>query len=251
MVREADSGRAALEALEAAVAAGRSFQLVLLDQTMPGIPGVAVARRIHAMDAAFRPAVVMMSSMGEPLTGRVALGAGVDAFLIKPVRHQALLNCLYRALGCSLAELEVEPAAAAPAFVAPEHSARVLLVEDNEINTLLARTILDQVGFSVRCATNGRQAVEAAATESFDLILMDVQMPVMGGLEATRRIRAMGGAMASVPIVAMTANVMREDRAACLEAGMDDFIAKPIDVAAFLGVLERLSNESPGVRVTL
>jgi CheY-like chemotaxis protein len=116
----------------------------------------------------------------------------------------------------------------------------VLLAEDNEINTLLAKTILEQVGFTVECAANGREAVEAASLRPFDLILMDVQMPEMDGLEATRRIRAMSGPAAQTPIIAMTANIMKSDRDICLEAGMNDFIAKPFDPEAFLGVLDRL-----------
>ena len=108
------------------------------------------------------------------------------------------------------------------------------------MKTLLARTILEQVGFSVVCVVNGEEAVAAAALEAFDLILMDVQMPVMDGLEATRRIRAMAGPSARAPVLAMTANAMRSDREACLAAGMDDFLSKPINAEVFLGVMERL-----------
>jgi signal transduction histidine kinase/DNA-binding response OmpR family regulator len=242
VVDEVDGGPACLEAIESAASAGRPFQVVLLDQMMPGMSGVSTARRIGAIGLAEAPALVMVSSMGEPLTGKVAAEAGLAAFLIKPVRHQALINCLCRAIGASPQEPESAPVAKSQGVIASDGAARVLLVEDNEINTLLARTILEQVGFSVHCVVNGCEAVDAAASEPFDLILMDVQMPVMDGLEATRRIRAIGGALAEVPIVAMTANAMRSDRTGCLEAGMDDFIAKPIDAAVFIGVLERLSG---------
>jgi CheY-like chemotaxis protein len=198
------------------------------------------------MDAAGRPVVVMVSSMGDPLTERAAAEAGIDVFLVKPVRHGALLESLRRALGrVAEAPEDIRPAGES-AVPADLHAVRVLLAEDNEINTLLARTILEHAGFRVRCVANGRDALEAVRHEPFDLILMDVQMPVMDGLEATRRIRALGGAFAELPIVAMTANAMATDRAACLDAGMDDFIAKPIDVAAFLGVLERMSGDEPG-----
>ena len=120
-----------------------------------------------------------------------------------------------------------------------EDRVRILLAEDNEVNTLLARTLLSEIGCDVRCVENGALAVEAAATEAFDLILMDMQMPVMDGLEATRRIRAMGGDLGATPIVAMTANAMQSDQDACYAAGMDDFVSKPIKPEAFLRTVER------------
>ena len=181
--------------------------------------------------------------MGEPLSSRVAAEIGIDAFLMKPVRHEALITTLRRTLGSEPAEAGEAAPQTADAPCVGDDCARVLLAEDNEINTLLACTILEQVGFSVTCVANGAAAVEAACSQAFDLILMDVQMPVMDGLEATRRIRAKGGALASVPIVAMTANAMRQDRQACLEAGMNEFIAKPIDAGVFLGVLDRLMGQ--------
>lgn len=115
----------------------------------------------------------------------------------------------------------------------------ILLVEDNAINTFLVMTLLNKAGYTVECATNGAEAVEMAAARAFDLILMDIQMPVMDGLEATRRIKALGGWPASTPIVAVTANVMQDDIEACIKVGMYDFISKPIEVAGFLGVVGR------------
>ena len=244
IIAEADSGPAGLDAIDRAIIEGTPFDLVLLDQMMPGMSGVTVAQRLRAMPPTHRPVVIMVSSMGEPLTGDVATAAGLHAFLIKPVRHSALLQSLCRALGDAPEEAALALARSEPEFSTGAGAPRVLLAEDNEINTLLARTILEQVGFSVRCVVNGREAVDAVLQEPFDLVLMDVQMPVMGGLEATRRIRAMGGAAAKVPIVAMTANAMASDRTACLGAGMDDFIAKPIDVTVFMSVLERIAGDS-------
>jgi CheY-like chemotaxis protein len=115
----------------------------------------------------------------------------------------------------------------------------VLLAEDNAINTMLATTILHAAGYEVECVVNGAEAVEAAGRSDFDLILMDMQMPIMDGLQATRLIRQLAAPANAVPIVAMTANAMRKDQDACMAAGMNDFISKPIDAEAFLGVVGR------------
>jgi CheY-like chemotaxis protein len=231
-----------VSAVKDALAAGRPFQLILLDQMMPGVSGAEAAREILALPMASPPAMVMASSMSEPLTARQADEIGLAAVLVKPVRHEALISTLCEALGVEgsapAGDVAAEPGSGA--LAADAHCGRVLLAEDNEINTLLARTMLEQVGFSVACVTNGREAVEAAGVETFDLILMDLQMPEMDGLEATRRIRDSGGPNAGTPIVAMTANAMRRDRDLCMEAGMNDFVSKPVDPQVFFGVLERL-----------
>jgi CheY-like chemotaxis protein len=114
---------------------------------------------------------------------------------------------------------------------------RILLAEDNEVNTLLASTLLQEAGYEVHCVANGADAIAAARQTRYDLILMDVQMSVMDGLQATRLIRAIGGVAGAVSIVAMTANTMRHDQDACLAAGMNDFVSKPIDAKSFLAVV--------------
>ena len=138
----------------------------------------------------------------------------------------------------ALAVDEIEPDRSPPgeASAPAAKGRRILLVEDNEINTLLASTLLEDAGYAVDCVANGRDAVAAARPDRYDLILMDVQMSVMDGLQATRLIRAAGGAM---PIVAMTANAMRHDQETCLDAGMDGFVSKPIDAESFLAVVAR------------
>jgi CheY-like chemotaxis protein len=135
-------------------------------------------------------------------------------------------------------------AEAEPKTAAASGRAHVLLAEDNEINTLLACAILEQVGFSVECVANGADAVQAATSAAFDLILMDVQMPQMDGLEATRLIRALEGQAARTPIIAMTANASQNDKDACLAAGMNDFVSKPFDPEAFVAVLARIAAQS-------
>jgi signal transduction histidine kinase/PleD family two-component response regulator len=247
LVTEAASPHEALAVLEAARSAGRGFDLVVLDQMMPEMPGTEVARAIAAWPAQERPVVVMASSMSEPLTSRQAQEAGIAAMVIKPVRYQSFIDTLRRALG-----QEVEAAVAEGLQEDPELRAdggRVLLAEDNEINALLAKTILEQVGLCVTIAVNGREAVEAFASATYDVVLMDMQMPEMDGLEATRRIRVLETGRRRTPIIAMTANAMQRERDACFEAGMDDFIAKPIDAGLFLSVLDRWLSPEPVVAV--
>jgi len=239
---EAADGPAALAAVVTADAMGEPFDMVLMDHMMPGMGGDTVAERIRANGSLRQPRLVLASSIGAPAPSDHAHRVGFDAYLTKPVRHQALVDCLSELVA------EAPPAAAAASSeaqppAAPESDAqaggRILLAEDNEINALLATTILEEAGFSVEGVVNGAEAVEAARRGCFDLILMDVQMPVMDGLEATRQIRALGGPAASVAIVALTANAMRSDQDACLEAGMDDFISKPLDPDDFLNTVHR------------
>ena len=255
ILTEAADGPSALAALAGADARDEPFDIVLLDHMMPGMSGEMVTAKIRANGAMVQPRIVLASSIGSPLQSDRAARAEFNAVMTKPVRHQALLDCLSDLMGqpprpAAPAAVAETPAVAAPppTIVEPPPEAapqiqyargQVLLAEDNEINTLLARTILEEVGYSVDCVVNGAEAVAAAQVRVYDLIIMDVQMPVMDGLQATRAIRALLSPVASTPILAMTANAMRSDREICLEAGMDDFISKPIDAGAFLRVVSR------------
>jgi signal transduction histidine kinase/CheY-like chemotaxis protein len=255
-VCEAESGEQALSTVEAADTDGAPFDIVMLDQRMPGMTGDQVAAKIRANPALAQPRLVLATAMGASVSADLAARAGLDAVLIKPVRRDVLLERLYELVARDAASPEARRAPewiedagepdpplplAAPAEEAVElgDQPRILLAEDNEINAMLATTILNAAGYEVECAVNGAEAVEAARLRAFDLILMDMQMPVMDGLQATRQIRALPGPSGSTPIVAMTANAMRKDQDACLAAGMNDFISKPIDPAAFLGVVAR------------
>ena len=254
-VSQAEDGPSALSAIVGADARGAPFDIVLLDQRMPGMAGDQVAAKIRANGALVQPRLVLATAIGASLGADLAAKAGLDAVLIKPVRRDVLLERL-SAVAMGVAEAPAARVDTAPRSVATQppstpHLARVdeapafadrgriLLAEDNEINTMLATTILGAAGYVVECVVNGALAVEAARDKSFDLILMDMQMPVMDGLQATRSIRALAAPANAVPIVAMTANAMRKDQDACIAAGMNDFISKPIDPEAFLGVVAR------------
>lgn len=250
VVEEAKDGPSALGILVQADAMEEPFTAVLLDHAMPGLSGAAVAAKIRANSTLVQPRLVLASSIGMVLEAESR--AGFDAVLTKPLREMTLIQCLGSA-HCECGEVTSAPLPPKPA---PENTAepqapsaektlihgRVLLVEDNEINVMVARTLLEAAGFAVDIAGDGIVAVEAAKTHEYDLILMDMQMPRMGGVEAARAIKALPQPYSTTPIVAMTANAMRQDREACSAAGMVDFIAKPINPDAFLAVVRRLCS---------
>jgi CheY-like chemotaxis protein/HPt (histidine-containing phosphotransfer) domain-containing protein len=186
---------------------------------------------------------------------------GFSAYLTKPVRTRELLDCLNRALSHDAADwhMHSQPIITRGTLVASEikrlYSGQVLLVEDNAINQRVARRFLERLGCEVHVVGDGMQAVEAYGQKRYTFILMDMQMPVMDGLEATRRIRELeSGGMRRTPIVALTANAMMGTLERCLEAGMDDYLTKPLDISRLQDVLDRFmgraENETPGCAAT-
>jgi CheY-like chemotaxis protein len=213
---------------------------VLIDHQMPHMAGDELIAHIRAQSEWTQPRIVVASSMGSPPEGPVAY----DAFLVKPVRRSALAACL----SAVTAAEPVAPPEKVSAIPLEEHgaAAHVLLAEDNEINILLTTEILRHVGFSVETVKTGVDAVSAATERRFDLILMDMHMPRMGGVEAARRIRRLPGRGGRVPIIAMTANAMQSDMDACAEAGMDDFVSKPLQLETFVEALNRALDRDLG-----
>jgi CheY-like chemotaxis protein len=216
---------------------GERFDMALLDLGMPEMDGIALAEAIRKA-VPDGPRTVLVSSFGPQERRHEA----VDAYLSKPIRPSALHDVLVTVLA------ERGPAVPVPRRTS-ERSAidselgkrfplRILLAEDNPVNRKLALRLLERMGYAADVATNGVEAVAAVATGGYDLVLMDVQMPEMDGLEATRRIRA-DRADGEPRIVAMTANALSEDREACLAAGMDDYLSKPIRVEELAAALER------------
>ncbi len=231
------SGAAAIVEMLRAARAGTPFPLVVLDGMMPEMDGFMVAEQIRE-HAELSGATVMMLSSAMP-AGAAArcTELGVASYLTKPVSQAELIDAILIAIA-GAAEMEPE---AAP-IVRAVSGLRILLAEDNVINRALAAGILQKRGHSLVHAANGREAVEAAAHETFDLIFMDVQMPEMDGFEATRLIRESEQATGRhTPIAAMTAHAMAGDRERCLAAGMDDYISKPLQKAELLALLDRIS----------
>ncbi|GAA5184023.1 hypothetical protein GCM10025771_37090 [Niveibacterium umoris] len=229
-VAQVPSGLDAIEEIQAAQGRGEAYEIVFLDWRMPGLDGIETAKRIRALGLAKPPQLVMVTAYGREEVMRGASGAGIDEILIKPVNASMLFDAAIRALGGTRSDTSAVPRASSSLLQQLESraGAQILLVEDNDLNQQVASELLRDAGFEVEVADNGAIAVERVSAQAFDLVLMDMQMPVMDGVAATRAIRAKPE-HAALPIVAMTANAMQGDRERCLEAGMNDHVPKPIE----------------------
>ncbi len=245
---QAASGAAALHELRAMVVAGTPCDLVLLDWHMPEMDGIATAKEIRRILPGPVPALLLVTAYGRERVANDVTDAGISELLVKPVSPSTLLEAIMRICRPGNEGKSVSQPVISPALPDLDHirGARVLLVDDNDLNQEVASALLQQAGLVVTIAGNGAIALDKVRSGHYDLILMDMQMPVMDGLEATRRIRQMPG-LENVPILAMTANAMAGDRNRCLAAGMNDHIAKPIDPDDLLAKLHHWVK--PVVRV--
>ena len=251
-VDQVAGGAEAVDETLRAAAGGRPYAVIYLDWRMPGLDGLDAGRRIIAALGEKAPALILVTAYGREEAVRGAQDAGFAETLIKPVTPSDLFDATARALGA----LEDFSGTAAPAVAtrlrtghtddagASLDGLHVLLVEDNPLNQDVAVGLLAEVGVTARIAGDGAQALDTLATgERFDAVLMDVQMPVMDGFEATRRIRQVQH-LADLPIIGLTANAMAGDRERCLDAGMTDHVAKPIDPAGLFRVLARVTGRA-------
>jgi signal transduction histidine kinase/DNA-binding response OmpR family regulator len=232
-VTTAKSGIDAIEKLEKAQLSNTPFGLVLIDWMMPGIDGVETIRRIRSDNTlANTPAFVMVTAYSKEELLQKVVGLNIDGVLIKPISPSTLLDSILNALGKKVIPRtrKYEKQADYQEATRIVRGAHLLLVEDNVMNQELALEILQEAGLKVDIAKNGAEAVEKVFQTEYDGVLMDCQMPVMDGFEATRKIR-LNPRYAKLPILAMTANAMAGDKEKCLDAGMNDHIPKPIDVA--------------------
>ena len=226
-----EAGAPALQAVQSGDSQGRPFEILFLDWHMDGMDGVEVARRIQALNLTHPPCVVMVTAFGREDLAHTAADAGIDEILVKPVNASQLFDTAMQLLG---AEVKARPDKARAASEMEQQlgtlaGAHVLLVEDNELNQLVATELLLSAGLRVDVASDGRQAVQRVleSPRAWDIVLMDMQMPVLDGVSATREIRQ--ALKSDLPvIVAMTANAMPQHIEKCLEAGMQDFVSKPI-----------------------
>ncbi len=242
----ATNGPAALAALEAA--AGQPYDLVLMDWRMPGMNGDEATQRIHHDSAIpYQPKVVIVTAYGRQDVIRLAEQAGVDGFLIKPVSPSTLLDTILSVLGRGrILGASDRPRPSSPDLATSGHlaGARLLLVEDNDINREFATELLRSEGIEVDEVVNGQEAVDQVQRREYDAVLMDIQMPVMDGLEAARQIRARtqlagGTRFATLPIIAMTALAMAQDAEQSQAAGMNDHVTKPIAPDRLMAVLAK------------
>ncbi|MBF0421991.1 MAG: response regulator [Magnetococcales bacterium] len=227
------SGHEAIHALECnqTEPTGKHFRLVLMDWKMPEMSGIETIQRIQSNSRiTSQPKMILVTAYGRDDVYQEAESVGVDGIMAKPVTPSLVLDTIMTALGREDDRIHVrhQPAARDADAIKGILGARVLLVEDNSINQQLAVELLEEHGLQVSVANHGKVAVEMATNEAFELVLMDIQMPEMDGYEATRRIRRQVS-REKLPILAMTANAMAEDRESSLKAGMNDHLTKPID----------------------
>ncbi|MDE2368899.1 MAG: response regulator [Burkholderiales bacterium] len=227
------TGEEALARLVAADADGDPYRLVFCDWEMPGLAGTEIGQRVRHLGLQVPPRCVLLGGSSGFTREEIESG-GYAAFIAKPVMPALLCDTLERVLGAA----PQDGGADEPATLGFAPGKRLLLAEDNALNQEVAMNLLQDLGFSVDLAEDGLQALESARSQRYDLILMDLQMPRMDGLEATRRIRELPR-MERVPILAMTANAFADDRAAALAAGMNDHVVKPVDPDALVATLAR------------
>ncbi|HSZ76335.1 MAG TPA: response regulator [Chthoniobacterales bacterium] len=243
---EAPSGLEGIEMVRCAAESNKPYEIVFVDWQMPGLDGFETGKRIRALpNLAVAPQLVMVTAYGREEVLKQAEENSFANILIKPVTASMLFDSAVEALGGSSSKNYEAPSS--PAVELEEiRGSRVLLVEDNELNREVALGLLEDAHLSIDIAENGRDAVEKVAEHNYDLVLMDMQMPVMDGLAATRAIR-LKPQFRALPIIAMTANVMESDREKCTEAGMNDHLAKPIDPEALFACLLRWIKPRPAI----
>jgi two-component system sensor histidine kinase/response regulator len=252
----AENSAQALLELHRGVVSGDPYRIALVDYLMPDEDGIEFGRRVRADAANRRTAMLLLTSSSLGGDGERASSAGFDGHFVKPMRRQMLLDALVAIAGTQQTGRQLERlltrhtlyetggSADHRSLVSSVRAAtgkKALVVEDNPVNQLLAVKLLERAGWSVTTVWNGAEAIAIVARERFDVILMDCQMPVMDGYEATARIRASDGPARNMPIIAMTATAMQGDREKCLQAGMDGYVAKPIVVSELMQALERHS----------
>jgi two-component system sensor histidine kinase/response regulator len=251
---EADSGPAALAKLKASIEAREPFDLILLDLLMPEMDGFAVLRQIHALLEIDRPTILMLSITDLFGNAERARALGAAAYLVKPIGPVELRDAIVTALNVTNRKATARRELAAKTHVeASKRPLHILVAEDNAVNQLLAKRTLEKAGHSVVVASNGAEAVAALNREMFDLVLMDVQMPVLDGFGATAQIREQEQKTGHhQSIVAMTAHALKGDRERCLAAGMDGYVSKPLRNSELFAAIEaagkRLPHESETLR---
>ncbi len=239
-----DSGQAALAEMNRAIQADEPYQLVLLDGMMPRMDGLALAGQIRQIPELRDSKLIMLSSAGNPEDSVHCKGLGIVHCLMKPIKQSELLDAIIALLRVATSDEHAEGLAVdeSPSAVT---SLRILLVEDGLVNQMVAVNLLKDRGHEVTVANNGQEALDTLDSSSFDVVLMDVQMPVMDGFEATGLIRQREAlSKTHVPIIAMTAHAMKGDRERCLEAGMDAYISKPIRAGQLYEVVEQMATQS-------
>ncbi len=242
------SGADALTALEESYAEGDPFRIALLDMQMPEMDGETLGGRILDNPEFKQTDIIMLTSMDQLGDAKKFREKGFKAYLTKPFKQSSLLACLVRVLGehDSTEQRKKEPINTRYIVADSNMNIRVLVAEDNPVNQMLVMKFLEKLGYKADAVANGEEAINALKLAQYDVVLMDCQMPVMDGYEATRAIRSdvSGELDNSVPVVALTANAMSGDREKCLAAGMDDYLSKPMNVKDIDEKIKRWTSPS-------
>ncbi len=246
---EVGSGVQALALLREAAGVGEPYRVAIVDMLMPEMDGLALSRAIKGDPSIANTRLIMVTSMADRLDPELVRDGGFEASLTKPVKQSALFDAIVTVVaGRQQVKRSRQPRPSAPA--AARGDLRVLVAEDNPVNQKLAVRQLKRLGIEADAVVNGLEALEALSRTPYDLVLMDCQMPRMDGFEATRQIRLREGHVKHTPIVALTANALQGDRDRCLDAGMDDYLAKPVSEIDLASALERwLPTAEPKGRV--
>jgi len=245
----ASDGLSALERMRNAHGVGKPFQLALVEYSMPGMAGDEFARHVMDDPALAATHLILVTSSSRRGDARYMQEAGYAGYLVKPVKQSMLMDCIATVVGQADASVPD-----AKHKLVTQHSLReakhrqlvLLLAEDNPVNQKVALNLLGKAGHVVEVANNGHEALELVQQKRYDAVLMDCQMPDMDGYDATRAIRSLDHPASRIPIIAMTANVMRKDRKKCLDSGMDDYLAKPVKPAELFAALERNCSSKGG-----
>jgi PAS domain S-box-containing protein len=244
---EASDADTALERLHGAAAQNDPYRIALLDMQMAGMNGAELGRCIRQSPDIARTHLIMMTSLGQRGDAVRFKAEGFEGYLNKPLRQAHLHDCMAMVLGKAQARegQAIEFVTRHTISEARKQRVRILVAEDNATNQIVALKILEKLGYRADAVSGGAEALDALRATDYDIVLMDCQMPDMDGFEATRRIRSKKTGVINnrVPVIAMTAHAMYGDREKCLEAGMDDYLSKPVEPAALAAVLERWLND--------
>lgn len=246
------SGASALEALQRAVATEKPFDAAVIENILPDMDGAELGRCILAISDFATLPLIMLTSLGQPGEAKPLRELGFAAYLVKPLDPALLKQCLERALAATPSEqarvllTRHHFSSMAPTTSPPPERSCILIAEDNPVNQKVTRRVVEKLGYHVVTVDNGLKAVEAVTTGSFDVVLMDCQMPELDGFGATAKIRRLGGERGSLPIIALTASALPEEQQRCLDAGMNDFLTKPIDAETLGQALDRWSHRTQG-----
>jgi PAS domain S-box-containing protein len=248
--QQASNGAAAVSLLQSEAGRGRMFDLAVLDMQMPGMDGLELARAMKKDPRFASIRIVMLTSVDRQEDPEALRETGVDAYLTKPVKQSQLFDCLSLVMSQDVETREIKSglvalSAQAATVVEPPEKLRILIAEDNPVNQKVALYQLQKLGYMADVVENGKRALDALARSRYDIVFMDCQMPELDGYEATRDLRAIEGDERHTWIVAMTANSLEGDREKCLNAGMDDYVSKPVKPENLQAAIRRYSGLRP------